>query len=149
LSVYDDGLHGNQNNPHGNVSLRWGEGQGSRRTVSRAISSMPFNLLASRPLTTDGYDGGGLCHAMWVLGRNKGLEPHTLVYDADDSMKTAHRIQRTGPKTLSTFLENNSTWAPRPRKVLRSYYSKTMKKQYIGLGDAIRQCGCGTRTNLR
>jgi hypothetical protein len=136
LMVYDDGLHQNLREPQTSVSLLWGEGQGFRRRVSRGISSMPLNLLTPKPLTTDGYVGDGLCLAMGVLGRNKGLQPKRLVFDMDDSWKAAHNIQRTGPPTISTHLENTSTWFPRPRKVLRSYYSATMKKQYGLLGDA-------------
>ena len=104
------------------VSLLWGEEQGFRRRVSRATSSMPSGLLKSRPFTIDGYVGDGLCLAMGILGRNKGLKPANLVFDTS--------------KKVATSMENFGTWAPRPNKVLRSYYSKALEEQYGGLGAA-------------
>ena len=89
------------------VSLQWGEQQGFRRRVSRATSSMPSNLLQSRPFTVDGYVGDGLCLAMGILGRNKGLQPKNLVFNMS--------------RAVSTSMEDFGTWAPRPNKVLRSY----------------------------
>lgn len=103
------------------VSLRWGTEQGFRKRVSRATSSMPAGLLQSRPLTNDGYAGEGLCLAMGVLGRNKGLDPKDLLFKMT--------------RGVSSSMENNSTWSPRPSKVLRSYYQDTMHKQYHGLGE--------------
>lgn len=103
------------------VSLLWGTEQGFRKRASRATSSMPEGLLRSRPFTTDGYAGEGLCLAMGILGRNKGLNPKALVFKMS--------------RDISTALENNSTWKPRPNKVLRSYYLDTMKKQYHYLGQ--------------
>ena len=104
------------------VSLLWGEEQGFRRRVSRATSSMPSGLLRSRPFTVDGYTGDGLCIAMGILGRNKGLKPGSLVFSTS--------------KEVTTSMESFGTWAPRPNKVLRSYYSKALRKQYNGLGAA-------------
>ena len=103
------------------VSLLWGEQQGFRRRVSRATSSMPSGLLQSRPFTIDGYAGEGLCLAMGILGRNKGLEPKKLVFNAT--------------KDITTSLEDSGTWAPRPYKVLRSYYEKALQEQYGGLKE--------------
>lgn len=104
------------------VSLLWGEHQGFRRRVSRATSSMPSYLLQSRPFTVDGYVGDGLCLAMGILGRNKGLQPKNLVFKMS--------------RAVSTAMEDFGTWAPRPNKVLRSYYMNTLKGQYGGLGQA-------------
>ena len=109
--VYDDGFDG------GRVSLLWGEKEGFRRRVSRAISSMPATLLNSFPSTYDGFNGTGLCLAMGILGRNKGLKPHKLVF-----------------KNMTTELEATSVWYPRPNKVMRSFYRKVMEEQYSGLG---------------
>ena len=104
------------------ASLQWGEQQGFRRRVSRATSSMPSNLLQSRPFTVDGYAGDGLCLAMGILGRNKGLQPKNLVFNMS--------------RAVSTSMEDFGAWAPRPNKVLRSYYMSTLKAQYGGLGQA-------------
>ena len=104
------------------VSLLWGAHSGFRRRVSRATSSMPSNLLQSRPFTVDGYVGNGLCLAMGILGRNKGLQPKNLVFNMS--------------RAVSTSMEDSGTWAPRPNKVLRSYYMATLKAQYSGLGQA-------------
>ena len=116
-SIYDIG----DTDPR-DVSLLWGIEQGFRRRVSRATSSMPIGLLQSRPFTIDGYSGDGLCLAMGILGRNKGLSPRNLVFNAGGGV--------TGS------LENFGTWAPRPNKVLRSYYWKVMDQQYSGLGPS-------------
>ena len=105
-----------------NVSLQWGQQQGFRRRVSRATSSMPSNLLQSRPFTVDGYVGDGLCLAMGILGRNKGLQPKNLVFNSS--------------RAASASMEDFGTWAPRPNKVLRTYYMSTLKAQYGGLGQA-------------
>ncbi|KAF8421364.1 hypothetical protein EV426DRAFT_608893 [Tirmania nivea] len=118
-TVYNDGFP----DTSANVSLQWGSAQGFRRRVSRAITSMPVNLLLSNPLTVDGYPGVGICLAMGVLGRNRGLKPASLVFDANNS-------------SIIPALEGGSTWAPRPQKVLRSYYNTTMKTQYGWLGPA-------------
>ena len=107
--------------PH-DVSLLWGEEQGFRRRVSRATSSMPSGLLQSRPFTVDGYAGDGLCLAMGILGRNKGLNPGNLVFNTS--------------KEVATGMENLGTWTPRPSKVLRSYYSKALEGQYGRIGAA-------------
>ena len=104
------------------VSLLWGEEQGFRKRVSRATSSMPSGLLHSQPFTIDGYAGEGLCLAMGILGRNKGLNPSNLVFNTS--------------KDVANGMENFGTWAPRPNKVLRSYYSKALEQQYGGLGKS-------------
>ncbi|KAK4613804.1 hypothetical protein CLAFUW4_09567 [Fulvia fulva] len=103
------------------VSLRWGRDQDFSRRVSRAIASMPLCLLRSSPTTAEGYDGRGLTTAMGILGRNKGLQPWKLVFKATSG--------------TTSDMENLSTWAPRPAKVLRSFYSQTMDTQYQGLGQ--------------
>ena len=113
--IYDDG----DPEPK-NLSLRWGTAQGFRKRVSRATASMPSGLLQSRPFTTDGYAGEGLCLAMGILGRNKGVNPKQLVF----------RMNRD----ISTAMESQSTWYPRPYKVLRSYYMVTLQNQYSYLG---------------
>lgn len=82
---------------------------------------MPSDLLQSRPFTVDGYAGDGLCLAMRILGRNKGLNPRRLAFHTS--------------KTVVTAMVNFRTWAPRPNKVLRSYYSKTLDEEYSGLGS--------------
>ncbi|KAI9883075.1 MAG: hypothetical protein M1823_005167 [Watsoniomyces obsoletus] len=114
--IYDDGSPMPRD-----VSLLWGSGQGFRKRVSRATASMPSGLLRSQPFTTDGYAGEGLCLAMGILGRTKGLQPRQLVFKMT--------------RAISNFMENNSTWTPRPAKVLRSYYKETMEKQYSYLGN--------------
>lgn len=115
------GIYFNDNKDSDNVSLLWAPDQGFRRVVSRAVSSMPLNLLRSNPSTVDGYDGKGLTIAMGILGRNKGLQPWKMVFRLDSM--------------LSSHLESVSTWAPRPAKVLRSFYKNTLSVQYGGLGD--------------
>lgn len=57
---------------------------------------------------------------MGILGRNKGLKPENLVFNMN--------------RTLSTQLENDSAWYPRPSKALRSYYQKLLEDIYGGLG---------------
>lgn len=104
------------------VSLRWGRTLNFQPRVSRAVNSMPLGLLRSSPTTVDGYDGKGLAKAMGILGRNKGLEPLKLVFSTPDG--------------LTSYMENNSTWTPRPAKVLRSFYKTTLVQQYGGLKDA-------------
>ena len=116
IGVYQhDTSHG------GKGSLLWGQEQGFRRRMSRAVSSMPLSLLRSTPVTVEGYDGKGLTLALGILGRNKGIAPGTLVYC------TNHPI--------STLLENESTWTPRPAKTIRSFYKRTIDSQFHFLGD--------------
>jgi len=127
--IFNDGIESSS------VSLLWGEDYGFRRRVSRAILSMPLNLLQSRPFTIDGYNGEGLCLAMGILGRTKGLQPWLLVFDVGDELKKARgygRIEKN--HKITAELENTSTWYPRPNKVMRSYYAKAMKDQFEGLG---------------
>ena len=81
---------------------------------------MPPDLLKSRPVTIDGYDGQGLAKAMGIFGRNKGQQPWKFVYQLDSS--------------ISSRMENSSTWTPRPANVTRSFYKKTLECQYGGLG---------------
>ncbi|KAI5815179.1 hypothetical protein BZA77DRAFT_248940 [Pyronema omphalodes] len=136
--IYDDGLH-DFNQPEGNISLLWGTDQGFRRRVSRAIGSMPLNLLRSQPVTVDNYVADGLCLAMGILGRNKGLNPKSLVYGAEEREKRTGALDaphEINSRKISNTLENTSTWKPRPAKVLRSYYVDTLKKQYGGISDA-------------
>jgi hypothetical protein len=129
--VFDDGLHPTTDT----ASLLWGERQGFRRRASRAVNSMPLGLLKSRPFTVDGYNGEGLCLAMGILGRNKGLAPRTLVFDSDDTLKKMRKISRAAhPVGLTTELEGTSIWRPRPNKVMRSYYLKAMTEQFGILG---------------
>ncbi|EMC93186.1 hypothetical protein BAUCODRAFT_36852 [Baudoinia panamericana UAMH 10762] len=103
------------------VSYLWGSSQGFLPRVSRAVSAMPLSLLKSSPTTSDGYDGRGLALAMGILGRNKGLQPWKLVFRQDSS--------------ISSLMENASTWTPRPAKVLRSFCKHTLQAQYGGLGE--------------
>lgn len=127
--VYDDGLHGVSN--VNSLSLQWGEHDGFRRRVSRAINSMPQSLLTSRPLTVDMYNGEGLTLAMGIIGRNKGLLPKELVFDWKDKLKKLRGVTRdNGLQSIVTELENTSTWSPRPNKVMRSYYRKAMRDQF-------------------
>ncbi|KAL1615020.1 hypothetical protein SLS56_011959 [Neofusicoccum ribis] len=135
--VYDDGT--TTASANGNLSLQWGEAQGFRRRVSRAIHAMPKGLLSSRPLTVDEYNGEGLTLAFGILGRNKGLRPHTLVFDASDAWKTRRGIARADPHTrVQHALESGSAWAPRPSKVMRSYYAHAVEGQFGTLPDAFR-----------
>ncbi|KAJ2969847.1 hypothetical protein NUW58_g9877 [Xylaria curta] len=100
--VYDDG-----NQENSDVSLRWGEDEGFRRRVSRAINAVPLGLLGSRPITVDGYSGKGLCLAFGILGRNKGLRPHMLMFDLDDAWKKHRGIVRNRADTrIQAALEN-------------------------------------------
>jgi hypothetical protein len=127
--VYDDGYDSGQ------VSLLWGEHEGFRRRVSRAINSMPGTLLKSVPSTFDGFSGTGLCLAMGILGRNKGLAPSQLVFDIYDRRKKEKGIVRSDPThKVTSELEATSAWYPRPNKVMRSFYQKAMEDQYSGLG---------------
>lgn len=114
------GIYHNADETSSQLSLKWGRQQKFRRVISRAVSSMPLGLLRSSPITADGYDGQGLAKAMGILGRNKGQQPWKLVYQLDSS--------------ISSRMENSSTWTPRPAKVLRSFYKKTLESQYGGLG---------------
>jgi hypothetical protein len=114
--IYQDGYQNSAT-----VSLFWGEQLGFVPRVSRAISSVPANLLKSRPITVDGFAGEGLCLGMGILGRNKGLNPKGLVFKMNEP------IWRS--------LENNSAFAPRPSKTLRSYYAKQLKRVYGGISD--------------
>ena len=82
-----------------NASLQWGEQQGFRRRVSRATSSMPSNLLQSRPFTVDGYVGDGLCLAMGILGRNKGLQPKSLIFNMSRALYQHGRLRNLGAPT--------------------------------------------------
>jgi hypothetical protein len=133
--VYDDGLEAET----GDVSLLWGEREGFRRRVSRAVNSLPVGLLASRPFTVDGYNGEGLCLAFGLLGRNKGLRPAQYVFDLDDALKKRRGIIRNREHTrISAELENSSTWSPRPNKVMRSYYAKSVNEQYGTLSQDFR-----------
>jgi hypothetical protein len=135
--VYDDGLHGLGGGT--TVSLLWGSEQGFRRRVSRGIGSMPLNLLQSQPVTVDNYVANGLCLAMGVLGRNKGLIPKTLVYGSEQRSPKPGAPpppHQTELQKIHSELENSSTWKPRPAKVLRGYYYETLKKQYGTISDA-------------
>lgn len=117
----ETGIYADGDPYYNKVSLRWGRKQEFRRRVSRAVSSMPLGLLKSFPVTVDGYDGKGLTTAMGILGRNKGPKPRELVFKMDTE--------------VSSHMENFSTWRPRPAKVLRSFYHKTLSAQYGGLGS--------------
>jgi hypothetical protein len=126
--VYNDGYRGQITQ----VSLLWGEKEGFHRRVSRAINSMPRSLFNSIPFTYDGFNGTGLCLAMGILGRNKGLRPKELVFDLHDRRKGTNKL--AGSEELIIELEATSTWYPRPHKVMRSFYHNVMEQQYSGLG---------------
>lgn len=83
LTVYNAGFPATS----ANVSFQWGSSQGLqgfRRRVSLAVTSMPVNLLLSSLETTHCRRvPGGICLAMGVLGRKKGLNPTSLVFDAE------------------------------------------------------------------
>ena len=115
--IYEDGDPGSSTK-----SLLWGEGQGFRRRVSRAVSAVPRGLLDSNPFTIDGYGAIGLTLALGILGRNKGLKPGKLEFQTTQE--------------LSTKMENTSTWRPRPAKVNRSYFRKPLQEQYGGISPA-------------
>lgn len=130
--IYDDGYH---HHPGGTVSLLWGQDIGFRPRISRAINSMPRALSHSRPFTNAGYKGEGICLAMGILGRNKGLRPFLLVFDHRDSRKKQRGIKFKSNISTTTHLENTSVWSPRPNKVMRSYYEKAAVEQFGGLGN--------------
>ena len=92
---------------------------------------MPCSLLPSRPFTHDGYNGEGLCIAMGILGRNKGLRPRELVFDFNDNRKKERGITHDEPTlSVTAELENSSGFFPRPHKVMQSYYVKAMQDQF-------------------
>jgi len=131
--VYNDGYI-NSDGLSEQVSLLWGENEGFRRRVSRAINSMPSSLLDSFPATYDGFNGTGLCLAMGILGRNKGLKPKELVFDVHDKRKKLDAFTGDKPiKDMTNELERTSEWYPRPNKVMRSFYRNVMQEQYSGL----------------
>jgi hypothetical protein len=102
--VYDDGIDGSR------VSLLWGQHEGGSPRVSRAVNSMPLNWLTSRPFTNDGYGGEGLCLAMGILGRTKGLQPWRLVYDSSNALKKTRGVRRPAAShKISAELENTSS----------------------------------------
>lgn len=119
--ISPSGIYHNGDPTSTRASLRWGRQQNFRRRVSRAISSMPLGLLNSSPITVDGYDGKGLCKAMGILGRNKGLQLGCLKFAMNG--------------TISRHMEDHSTWAPRPSKVLRSFYRHTLHVQYHTISE--------------
>ncbi|KJA21930.1 hypothetical protein HYPSUDRAFT_55236 [Hypholoma sublateritium FD-334 SS-4] len=127
--VYNDGY------TNGQVSLLWGEKEGFRRRVSRAMNSVPSSLRSSIPSTFDGFGGSGLCLAMGILGRNKGLRPSELVYNIFEPTQNHQdgAARKINFKVVSE-LEKTSAWYPRPNKVMRSFYQKAMEEQYSGLG---------------
>lgn len=127
--VYNDGYN------DGRVSLLWGEKEGFRRRLSRAINSVPSSLRKSIPSTFDGFGGTGLCLAMGILGRNKGLHPSKLVYGTFEPTQDLQggTIRKINFKVVAE-LEKTSAWYPRPNKVMRSFYQKAMEEQYSGLG---------------
>ncbi|KAG1746867.1 hypothetical protein EDB19DRAFT_1631298 [Suillus lakei] len=99
------------------ASLLWGSHIGFSPRVSRAILAVPQRLLQSSPLTSSGHDGQPVCLAHGILGRNKGLEPHTFIFSLNPGK----------------FEEKCVQW-PRPSKVLRTYYREEMNAAYGGLG---------------
>lgn len=117
LSVYYDGEDNIDT-----ISLLWGAHLGFRPRVSRSVSAVPINLLRSQPFTNEGFAGEGLCLAMGILGRNKGLSPTHLVFNQD--------------RRTSGHLETHSAWYPRPAKTLRSYYHKVAQDVYGSLSEA-------------
>lgn len=106
---------------------------------------MPIGLLNARPFTIDGYNGEGLCLALGILGRSKGLDPRSYVFDYQDALKQSRGIKRDrdGLK-ITTELENTSAWSPRPNKVMRSYYKRAIYEQFGDLSESF----CGAATEL-
>jgi len=99
------------------ASLQWGTMIGFAPRVSRGILAAPHRLLQSGPLTASGHDGRAVCLAHGILGRNKGLAPHTFILKLDTKK-----------------LEEKSVQWPRPSKVLRSYFKQEMESAFKGLG---------------
>ena len=74
------------------------------------------------------YNGEGLCLAMGILGRNKGLRLRELVFDFNGNRKKERGITHDEPTlSVTAELENSSGFFPRPHKVMRSYYVKAMQ----------------------
>jgi hypothetical protein len=123
-NIYNDSyIDGDKKNPKHcpTVSLPWGLNFGEfQPRASQAVASIPYNVLRSQPITTDGYAGRSLCLAMGILGRNKGVKAIQLKFKMTQE--------------ISDNLEVTSIWEPRPGKVLRSYYTDTLTKQYSKLG---------------
>lgn len=99
------------------ASLQWGSMIGFAPRVSRGILAVPQRLLQSTPLTASGHDGRAVCLTHGILGRNKGLSPHTFILKLDTKK-----------------LEEKSVQWPRPSKVLRSYFKQEMESAFSGLG---------------
>lgn len=105
--------------PDKSASLLWGSHIGFAPRVSRAILAVPQRLLQSSPLTSSGHNGQPVCLAHGILGRNKGLQPHTFILGLN-----------TGR------LEEKCVQWPHPSKVLRTYYREEMNASYGVLGSA-------------
>lgn len=99
------------------ASLQWGPMIGFAPRVSRGILAVPRRLLISTPLTASGHDGRAVCLTHGILGRNKGLAPHTFIFNLN----------------MRVFEEKSVQW-PRPSKVLRSYFREEMESAFKGLG---------------
>ena len=104
------------------MSLLWGQDLGFLPRCSRGIIAVSRELLSFRPQLENGVDGRPLCLAHGILARNKGLEPHRLVWNLKD------------PTKLRQFEENSALW-PRSSKTMRSCYLSEMSKVFCGLGD--------------
>ena len=103
------------------VSLLWGEISGFQARCSRGIIAIPRTLLTSDPTMRGGLNGRPLCLAYAIVGRNKGLEPASLICSLE--RKASFRL----------FEENSLFW-PRPAKTLRSRYREEIALTFSILG---------------
>ena len=109
--------------PDQSVSLLWGENMGFRRRCGRGVISVPRALLSDFPRTSAGLDGRPICLAYAILGRNKGLEPRTLICNLEKN------------NSFRPFEEGSRFW-PRPAKTLRGLYREEFQRTFSLLGTS-------------
>ena len=101
--IYNDGYaSGDNKDPTKSttVSLLWGFEYGCfQPRAARAVAAMPYNLLKSKPFTTEDYSGEGLGLAMGILGRNKGVKPWQIVFNMTTAKARKHLNMETSPIT--------------------------------------------------
>ena len=107
--------------PDQSVSLLWGNMSGFQARCSRGIIAIPRTLLTSNPTIKGGLDGRPVCLAYAIVGRNKGLEPTTLVCNLENQ------------GSFRAFEESSLFW-PRPSKTLRSRYREEIARTFSLLG---------------